>query len=190
MTREDPTLERKPHQEIVASDFDVEEHARRLSPPLGELLRTADILLVPTDFGEEHSGGYFPESTPVVLQHLRSRLPSETTVEAAVDDDEYAEYAYRSADLILPALVIQGQQVVSGVVISILTDFIRSHFDRWPRSGTTYVRAEIHTQAPDGRGFDIRYHGPPETFERVMKGMFKSVMDGDRQPRSNGGADS
>lgn len=118
MTGEDQSLERRPRQEIVASEFDVEGYARRLSPQLGQSVRTADILLLPTDFGEEHPGGYFPESTPAVLQHLRMHLPSEAAVEAALDDDEYAEYAYRSADLILPALVIQGQQVLSSVVIS------------------------------------------------------------------------
>jgi hypothetical protein len=189
MTGEDQTLERKPRQEIVASKFDIEGHTRRLSVQLGESARSADILLVPTDFGEEHPGGYFPESTPAVLQLLRRHVPSEVAVEAAVDDDGYAEYAYRSADLILPALVIQGQQILSGVVISILADYVNSHFAKLSRS-TAYVRAEVHAQAPDGQGFKVHYDGPAETFESVMTEMLNSVRDGSVRSGSDRGADS
>ena len=188
MTDEERTLERRPRHEIVESQLDVEQYTRSLSSQIRESARTADVLLVPTEFGEEHPGGYFPEATPAVLQHLQTHLPQGLTVEAAVDDDEYAEYAYRSIDIILPAIVILGQQVLSGILIAILADYVRLQVAKWS-SRAGYVNAEVHARSPDGRGFEVRYEGPPDTFESVMTRMLESVMDGDDRLLSDKGSD-
>ena len=170
-------FERSTRDELLPSEFDLDQHVSALSPVVQSSARSAAVLLLPTTFGDQYPGGCFPESTPGVFRSLREHLPEGVTVEAAVDDEDYEEYAFRSIDLILPVLLIADQTMIN-VVTTVLVDYVRDLFSRG-RSEGAYVRSHIHVVvAPDGsKTLCHSYEGPAETFERAIAKL-PQLIDG------------
>ena len=162
-------MRRETRQEAVPSELDVEQYLNMLSPAVQATARSADVLLVPKEFGEEHGSGYFPESTSSVFKYLKAQLPADLSVEAMVDDDQYAEYSYRSTDLILPIIFAVDPQV-SETVVAILADYIKNFVRRRRTSTEGCVISELHVTA---NGMCFKYEGPADTFERSMMVMIK-----------------
>ena len=159
---------RETRDELTSSALDVEQCLSTLSPGIQSSARTAAILLMPTDLGDQHSRGCFPERTRDVLEFVGERLPEGVTVEAAVDDEDYTEYAFKSIDIILPVIFV-AEPLMTSVVASLLVDYVRSVVAR-NRGEEAYVRSDLHfTVAPDGsKTLRHVYDGPAETYERSL----------------------
>ena len=65
-------------------------------------LQTATVLIVPSNLGPEHKGPAFPQGTRDVFFVLRERLGDGASVEAAVREEDYVEFAFHSDEIILP----------------------------------------------------------------------------------------
>ena len=159
---------RETRDELTGSELDVEGRVRTLSPGIQSSARAAAIVLMPTEFGDPHPGAYFPERTGDVLDFVRERLPEGVTVEAAVDDEDYTEYAQKSIDIILPVIYV-AQPIMTGVVASLLVDYVRDIVARNPAE-KAYVHSDLHfTVAPDGsKTLRHVYDGPAGAYERSL----------------------
>ena len=169
-------LERRTRDELVPSEFDFEQHLSTLSPGVQSSARSADVLLLPTTFGDEHPGGFFPESTPAVFGYLREHLPEGVSVEAAVDDEDYAEYAFRSSvDIILPILLVTDLTTID-VVTALIVDYVKNVLAR-ERLQAGHVRSNIHVVvSPDGSvALHHAFEGPADTFERSMADLSRLI---------------
>ena len=131
---------------------------------------------MPTEF-DEHPEGSFPERTRDVLEFFGERLPEGVTAEAAVDDEDYTEYAFHSIDIILPVIFV-AQPFMTSVVASLLVDYVRGVIARSPGE-EAYVHSELHfTVAPDGsKTLRHVYGGPAGTFERSLARL-ERIADG------------
>ena len=168
-------LERRTRDELVPSEFDFEQHLSTLSPGVQSSARSADVLLLPA-IGDEHPGGFFPELTPNVLGYLREHLPEGATVEAAVDDEDYAEYSYWSSiEIILPVLLVADLTTID-VVTSLLVAYVKNLLTR-ERLKDGHVRSNIHVVvSPDGSiALHHVYEGPADTFERAMADLSRHI---------------
>ena len=169
----DDGFKRETRDELASSELDVEQRLGTLSPGLQSSARAAAVLLMPTEFGDEHPGGYFPGSTRDVLEYLGERLPKGVTVEAAVDDEDYAEYAYHSIDIVLPVIFV-AQPLLTSVVASLLVDYVSSVVSHNP-TDDAHVRSNLHfAVAPDGsKALHHTYNGPADTYERSMADLLR-----------------
>lgn len=168
-------LERRTRDELVPSEFDFEQHVSTLSLGLQSSARSADVLLLPATFGDEHPGG-FPELTPDVFGYLREHLPEGVTVEAAVDEEDYAEYSFWSSiEIILPVLLVADLTTID-VVTSLLVAYVKNLLTR-ERLKDGHVRSNIHVVvSPDGSiALNHAYEGPADTFERAMADLSRHI---------------
>lgn len=147
-----------PIDELVASfQGDTElEHA----------LQTATVLIVPTDLGPEHKGSAFPQSTRDVFFVLRERLGDRASVEAAVREEDYVEFAFHSDEIILP-IVYLTSTVLMPIAINILGSFLYDRLKDQRRIEGARVKSEIHFKTRDGTQLFLKYDGPVDTYERV-----------------------
>ena len=169
-------LERRTRDELVPSELDIEQHLSALSPVVQSSARSAAVLLLPTTFGDEHPGGYFPELTPDVFRYLRENLPEGVTVEAAVDDEDYAEYSFRSSiEIILPILLVADLTTID-VVTTLLVDYVKNVLAR-DRQEDGHVRSNIHVVASSDGSVALHhaYEGPADTFERSMADLSRLI---------------
>jgi len=160
-------LAREPRDELTTSEVDIERYLRDLPLSVQSSARAAAIVLLPTEF-RDAQGGYFPESTPSVFEYLQEKLPEGVTAEAAVDDQDYAEYALRSIDIVLPIIWV-AQPVLTSVVAGVLVDCVRSLVSRGP-SEDSYVRSDLYVAISRDTSMTLHhsYHGPADAYERAM----------------------
>ena len=139
-------------------------------PGLRDSLQQASVLIIPTDLSPEYEDPAFPETTFHVMEHLRESLGDSAIVEAAVRDKDYAEFAYRSEDLILPTLYVVDR-ILLPVVVSCLASFIN---ERLKSRGRPKDESRVEGSFHYFKGKDetrlslLNYDGPADTFERVL----------------------
>ena len=165
---------REPRDELTTSEVDVERHLKGLSPSVQSSARAAAVVLLPTEF-RDAQGGYFPESTPGVLEYLHERLPEGVTAEAAVDDEDYAEYAFRSTDIVLPIIWV-AQPILTSVVAGVLVDYVRSVVSRSP-SEDSHVRSSLYVAISCDTSMTLHhsYDGPADAYERATENLVRLV---------------
>ena len=111
-----------------------------------------------------------PEISYEVLEHLREGLGDYTSVEAVALDENYAEFSYRSEEIILPTLYIVDR-IILQPVFSCLASYI---YDRLKRRGCPKaegrVKCDVHLyrSGEETRLSLLNYDGPADTFERVI----------------------
>lgn len=156
-------------------DIDVIIASFNGDPELKDALHAATVLIVPTDLSPEYERPAFPNSTKDVYHLLREALGDRATVEALVCDDDYAEFAYHSEQLILPNLYIVDN-VVLPLVISLLASYL---FDllktRGDQNDDHKVKSEIHFVDRNGTQLSFKYDGPAVTYEQVMMQTFQDL---------------
>ena len=144
-------------------------------PDLQSSLRAATVLILPTHLGPEHEGPVFPSATQDIFHRLRDGLADTAIVDAAIRDEEYVEYRYRSDAILLPALFIATTILLPGVV-NIVSNYIYDHLrNRGKKAEDSHVECEIHfINEKSGIQSCFKYKGPADTFERVV---LKSIGD-------------
>ena len=153
--------------EVSASSLDIGAILASFSDDagLGKSLRSASVLIVPTDLGSEYDGPAFPLSTREVLRHLRAGFAEKALVEVAVRDKDYKEFDYRSDSLILPVLYIFGDILVP-LAVSLLGAYIYDKFkNRLGTDASATVKSEIHFTDPPGAQVSFKYEGSASTYE-------------------------
>ena len=171
-----------PLVEISASSFDIDAIVASFADDaaLTNSVRSASVLIVPTDLGSEYGGPAFPFSTREIFRYLRTRLAEKATVEVAVRDEDFREFDYRSDSLILPVLYISSHILVP-LVVSLLATYIYDKLKT--RFGSSTVKSEIHFTAPSGAKATYKYEGPGSTYERVSTDQLRELgvwLEGDQ----------
>ena len=139
-------------------------------------LQAASVLILPTHLGPEHQGPVFPATTHEVFHRLRDELDGDVIVDAAIRDEDYTEYRYRSDAIILPVLFV-AKAVLLPLVIGVLANYISDCVkNRGKRRGDSTVESEIHlVDEKKGTQSCFKYNGPAETFERVALRMLEDA---------------
>ena len=132
-----------------------------------QLLSDADVLIVPTDLSPEYSGPVFPVATSTLFRYLRECLNGHGIVEAAIRDDDYREFEYRSDDIILPVLFV-AREVLHPLVVSILGSYLRDLLGgRGSNQPASRVKSEFHFKAKNGVQLSLKYDGPADKYEQL-----------------------
>ena len=149
-------------------DMDVLVQSFDSEPDLQSSLKAAAVLILPTHLGSEHEGPVFPGTTQDILHRLRDGLAGTAIVDAAIRDEEYAEYRFRSDTILLPALFV-ATTLLLPTVINILSSYIYDHLaNRGKQREDSDVESEIHfTDEKRGMQLCFKYKGPADAFERV-----------------------
>lgn len=155
--------------EITDSTLDLEALFAVLENVAGFTAQARDdlILIVPSDLGSRYEGVVFPGGTREFFRYLRGHVGDQAIVEAAVHDDDYQEFQFLSADIILPALYV-ASNVLLPLAVNLLSDWMsrRLHIGVGQESDKK-VKAEVHFNQ-QGRLKNITYEGPASTFESIM----------------------
>ena len=144
-------------------------------PDLQSSLKAATVLILPTHLGSEHEGPVFPSTTQDIFHALRDGLADTAIVDAAIRDEDYAEYRFRSDTILLPMLFI-ATKVLLPTVINILSNYIYDHLRNLGKQREdSVVEAEIHS-IDEKRGLQtcFKYKGPADVFERIAS---KTLLD-------------
>ena len=151
--------------EVSASTLDVDAIVASFADDVGlnESVRTASVLIVPTNLGAEYDGPAFPLSTRELFGHLKAGFAEDATVEVAIRDEDFREFEYRSDTLILPVIYISSC-ILMPLAVNLLGAFI---FDRFRNRSTGTVKSEIHFKDPSGAQLSFKYEGPACAYERV-----------------------
>ena len=158
-----------PSIDISASSLNIDAIVASFAddPELNESLRSASVVIVPTDLGSEYEGPAFPSSTRELFRLLRKGFATKATVEVAVRDEDFREFDYRSDCLILPILYISSQFWVP-LAINILGAYVYDKFkNRLGSNASRTVKSEIHFTEPSGTQITFKYEGSASTYEKV-----------------------
>ena len=131
-------------------------------------LKEADVLLVPTDLRPQYDSPVFPITTRTVFKRLQEGLGESLMVEAAVLDNDYFEYEYRSEQIILPVLFV-AQHVLVPLVVDLIVLYI--HDILASRGNTNLditVQSEFHFKDASGKQLSLKYDGPADVYERTL----------------------
>ena len=138
------------------------------APEFQDRLKRAVVLVIPTDLLPQYEGPVFPNLTPQVFRFLREKLQHYGIVEAAILDEDYVEFEYRSEEIILPAIFI-AKAILIPMVINLLSSLVYDRFKtRRGDESQPNVSCRLHWTGPNGKIFFIDYNGPASTFEQVV----------------------
>lgn len=155
--------------ESSESDLDIDALLASLGgdEDLRRSVRSASVILVPTDLSPEYDGPAFPESSRDFYKLLKSKLAGDVEVEAAVEDREYREFEYRSEDIIIPTLYL-AKHTLLPLAIGLIASFIYDKIgNRRSSNSRDRVKSEIHFKSESGDLIRYQYDGPASTFEQV-----------------------
>ena len=155
--------------DISASSLDIDALVASFAgdAELNESVRSASVLIVPTDLGLEYEGPAFPLSTREIFRHLSAGFADKATVEVAARDEEFKEFDYRSDCLIFPVLYISSHILVP-LAVNLLGTYIYDKFKHRPGSNASgTVKSEIHFTDPSGAQVTLKYEGSASTYEKV-----------------------
>ena len=137
-------------------------------PALRDSLEQAQVLIIPSDLAGRHPGPAFPIATREFFRALQAGLPDNVVVEAAVSDDDYREFEYRSIDVILPDLFITAQ-ILLPLVLSTVGSWIATRLTNRNGSGSAHkVKQEIHVKLSEEKQIHLKYEGPADTYEKTI----------------------
>ena len=161
-------LDEMPNIQIAQSRLNMDDLLESFAtdPAFAHQLQQAKILIIPTDLGPERREPTFPETTRDVFDLLRARLGADDAVEAAVRDEDYVEFAFRSEEVILPVLYFAEHVLIPGVV-GLLASYLKDSFGRKRELDDTTVDSEFHFEDED-QLLSVQYKGPASTYEEVM----------------------
>lgn len=147
---------------------------------LQESVKSASVLILPTNLVPIYQGSAFPLNTADILKHLRAGFGDKVTVEVAVKEKDFKEFDLRSDMLILPILYVSSHVLVP-LAVTLLGAYIYEKVNG--RSGT--VRSEIHYVDPSGAQVTISYNGPSSTYEKTLANQLHELgiwLEGDGSP--------
>ena len=156
---------------LVSCEADFEE--------VGEHFPTNCVIILPSDHREFIA---FPEGTRELFYYLRDSLHEGITIDVAARDEDYAEIALHSEDIILPALYVAGHALLP-IVIDILSAYISKFIWKGDDKDGT-VSSTVHFVARNGATFTMEYDGPASTFENAVMEMLNRLDD--PQPEEEG----
>lgn len=135
-------------------------------PAFMSQLEQAGVLIVPTNVGGDRKIFAFPATTRDVYDYLRSSLKSQTSVEAAVRDEDYREYEFHSDQIIVPILWV-SENLLLPLVVNLIATYVYNKLSNQGDLRGKRVKAEFLYKNPNGKQVSLKYDGPVETFERV-----------------------
>ena len=149
-------------------------------------LKQAAILILPTDLRPEYEGSAFPSGTTEVFSFLSENLNDQFTLEAAVLDEDYMEFEYRSETIILPEISI-AHAVLLPLVVNLLGTFITKLIqDRRSSKSESKVKCQLHFEGASGEKLSLDYEGPADTFERIV---LQEINSQESPPNEGGSSD-
>ena len=163
--------------DISASSLDINGIVASLQDEveLYECVRSASILIVPTDLTPEYDGAAFPLQTREIFKHLKTGCAQKAVVEVAVSDEGYREFDLRFDAITFPTMFVYTHALVP-LVINLLSAYISDKFkSRLGTGETVTVMSEIHFIDSSGTQVFYRYDGPASTYEKVAAEQLRAI---------------
>ena len=172
--------------EVSASTLDIDAIVASFANDVGlnDSVRTASVLIVPTDLGPEYEGPVFPLSTREIFGLLRASFAEKEKVEVAVRDEDFREFDYRSDSLILPIIYVSSYILVP-LVVNLLGTYI---YERFKNRASSTVKSEIHFIDPSGAQVFFKYEGSASVYEKVSADHLRELgiwLEGTQLPDEN-----
>ena len=164
------------HIQITMSPFDLGSLLASFDgyPDFRAELQSAEVLIIPSFLDQEYDGPVFPGTTSQVFRMLKNGLAGLAVVDAAIRDEEYVEFEFLAADIILPAIFV-AKEAFLPLIINILASYLYAHVSSRSRRAATQVKGEIHFDTEQGSRLHIKYEGPADQFERIAMKSIEEV---------------
>lgn len=173
--------------DVSASSLDIDAIVASFADEveLYESVRSASVLIVPTDLGPEYEGPAYPLLTREIYRYLKAGLVEKGTVEVAVRDEDFKEFEYRSDTLILPIIFVSFHIMVP-LVVDLLGAYVYDKFkNRLGSDASGTVKSEIHFTDPSGTQVSFKYEGSASMYEKVSADHLRELgvwLEGDQLP--------
>jgi len=136
-----------------------------LSEQVRGLLDRSSVFLVPQEGFRGQDMQVFPVGTEGFFQHLRDSLPSDASVEIAIDDDQYKELALHSTLLIIGGALVT--LYFFPVLVEVTSEYIKQRLLSEDEQNATLVRWEV-TVVDGERTRKLTYEGPPNDLSKKL----------------------
>ncbi len=154
----------------VAADqnFSLPKTLDRLTDETRAAVEKAAIILLPNEGFRDFTEPMFPGGTVELFRHLREHAPEGTSVEIAIEDQDYKELVLHSNVLQLAMVIVD--LLIAPVAAQLIANYITARLGS--RSKDTPARASLIVDRKDGtaqQAMRISYEGPADTFEQSVK---------------------
>lgn len=140
-----------------------------------DVIKQADILILPYEGFRDRSDYLFPEETFKLYDYIKGAIQVQgesLTVEICSSDEEYKELELH-ADVINIANIIVNSSVYA-IVVGIITSYLYDKLKKYNKKDiNTNVSITVET---DGESKTIRYEGSIENFESAMKSVDEYII--------------
>ena len=141
----------------------------RLREETRQILRGADILIVPEGDDYEGQGAYFPEDATDFYQFLQAQ---EVAVEIAADEEDFQELARHNLLYVLGEFVLTS--VVVPTFIALVVEYLKG---RVLNPETNAMKIAMIYQKSDGSAKRLQYEGPVSTFETQIQSLLAEFIE-------------
>ena len=156
---------------VSVSMFDIGAIATQFGDDgaLEHSIRSAAVVILPTDLGFDNVGPAFPFETRELFRRLSESFSGKWTAEVAAREVDYFEFDFRSDSIIIPTLYI-GSQIALPIVLNVISSFIHDKIGYWRNANSSgTAEGELYVEKPDGTKVWCRYKGPASTLEQITK---------------------
>jgi hypothetical protein len=142
---------------------------------LQEKLEKADALIIPSEgYHDDGDIRHFPEGTEHLLSFLQRNNRGDANIDICIEDTDYKELA-QHADLQIIAAAI-ANKLGAPVLVNLISEYIKQRRGR--RIEDTTVKSSLTiSDVNNGRSISLTYEGPASTYETIMTGAVKEVIN-------------
>ena len=134
---------------------------------LHELLRQANAVVLPRLGHLGYESPVFAPHTAEFVHHLQAAGDERVRMEIASTDEEYRELGLHADIWYLP-VVLLADPTLGPVIVNLISSFIYDQLKKLLPGKKAEVQAELLIDRGAGT-LSLRYKGPAETYEAVMK---------------------
>ncbi len=148
-----------------------------ISKELQEKFVRAGALVVPNEgYGDSDNIRYFPEGTEHLVSFLQRNNKGDQYIDICIEEGDYKELA-QHADLLVIASAI-ATTICAPILVNLISEYIKQSLGSRASDMTVKTSLTI-TDSNNGKSISLTYEGPASTYENIMLGAVKEVIEGE-----------
>lgn len=148
-----------------SENFDTWINRKYISEELKNILRKANILLVPTEGFRSRNIPVFPVKSEELLTYMKNTLPSDCKVDICIRDQDYKELALHADSVILANLVVTA--LVAPILVNIVGEYIKQKILKYDEKRR--VKVSLTVVDEEGKSKNLTYEGNAEDFGGIIE---------------------
>lgn len=145
-----------------------------ISPDRKEVLRKANVLIVPRDGFRGRPEPVFPVGTSELYQYITEHSGNEISIDICIEETQYKELALHGALIVLGGFVLTA--IIAPVMATLIADYIKERFSSKDKSAE--IKVEFTVIKENGDASKLLYEGPASTFKDTIKPSLLSLAEG------------